>query len=253
MIGGLTGIGKTFLLMELAGAFMLGAAPFSIPSWTAKKARVLYIDKELGPYMFADRLKARFSAEELDNFGSNLLVMAKPKGMQLSNPEVMTWLRDYCAGEGIDVLMLDPISRFHYWDENAGGGAQVVEAIETIADGHVATIVTHHFRKPAQGRDAEHYDSLSQYNFRGSVGTKLVEDASFSLTLAMKDVQTAPFKRWKLSTRLEKTRNTGADLSDFNLLVNWNNDRRVTFEPKGGDHRIVTPIEGPKRPYRFPG
>lgn len=238
LIGGLSGIGKSFILMNLTRAFMNGSQPFNIPEWTAEKARVLYVDLELGKYMFGERLKEMFSKDELHEFGDGFRIISMPVGLSLSNPEAVQWLKSYCEINGIDVLMLDPISKMHYWGESADGGAQVSENLMRIGGEKTAIIVTHHFRKPATGRDAENYDPHSMYNFRGSVGTRLVEDASFVMTVDRHSIKKHPHEHWKLKARLDKLRHTGGIETDFDFNVNFDNDRRIVYDAR----RVPKPL-----------
>lgn len=245
VLGGLSGIGKSFIMMNMIQSFMDGSTPFSIPGWTAEKSRVLYVDMELGKYMFGDRLKEMFGVEKLEEYGTNFQVISQPIGLSLSNPEAVSWLGDYCDEQGIDVLFLDPISRMHYWGESSDSGQQVVESLARISREKTAIVTSHHFRKPATGRDAENYDAHSMYNFRGSVGTRLIEDASFVMTHDIHHIREADesrgiWRRWKLRTRMDKLRHTGNIIPEFDFLCNWENDRRVRFDDT---RRLVKPLE----------
>lgn len=245
VLGGLTGIGKTFMLLNFARAFMTAEAPLDMPGWTAQKCRVLYIDKELGDIMLGQRLKVLMSDVDREMVGDRFRCMSKPPGLSLSNPDWVRFLRDYVAGEGIDILILDPISRFHYWDENGSGGSQIVEALSEITQERVSTLISHHFKKRPEGQYRKDHDPLDHYNFKGTVGTRLIEDASFTMTFDhygyLKTARRDGYKAWAVKCRCSKARNTGDDPdADFVLHVNESNDRRVKF--KGFGQAKMTPL-----------
>lgn len=252
IIGGLTGIGKTFILLNMIKAFLTKTAPFGVPHWTAEKCRCLLVEMELGPIVAAERVRKIFTQDELEQYGDAFQIISKPRDLMLSSPEWVTWLADYCADQNIEVLMLDPIDSFHFWEDKEGG-KHVYKAIDKIADNKVATIISHHFRKPGTGRDKAAEDSNDPYSFAGAVGRQLIQDASFIMTMSVDQIWTQPHKYWTLKTRLGKTRNAGDPLIDFRLLVNKNDDRGVLYLPDGNKHewRPLTEEEK-KRAYSFP-
>lgn len=250
--GGLTGIGKTFVALNLIRAFTLAEAPFMIPEWSAEPCKVLYIDKELDRYMVGDRVKHIFTEAEEDRVKGKFQVLTETPSMSLSKQDWVNYLRDYCNNEGINVLILDPISRMHMWEENAHG-IYVVEALAEIAQSKTSIIVTHHFRKPPTGRDANDYESRNQYNFRGSVGTRLIEDASLVMTFEYKHPlppKHKDHKNWVMAVSLAKTRHGTTGDTDFDVAFNENEDNRVIAIPKRKVKPLVTTAT-PKKRFNF--
>ncbi len=231
VMGGLTGIGKTFMLLNLTRALVLGEAPFGCPTWFCAPVKVLYVDKELDPPTLGMRIKPIFQDVDPALVGDRFKIITKPAGVRLTEPRWVNFLRDYCKNEGIDVLVLDPISRLWY-DE--GQGALAVDTIGEICGARTSAVVTHHFRKPPTGKGADLYNSSDQYNFRGNLGTRLIEDANLSVTFEHKarlPKRSTYHKAWTMAMEIAKVRHEGLDEDVMELAFNANDDRRLLYVP----------------------
>ncbi len=227
VLAGLTGVGKTFLCLEMIRALVAAERPFGCPGLeVVKPLRVLYVEKELG-WGLNERLRKIFrdDAKALDR----LLCWSKPVNFYLSSPECLKWLSSYCDDNGIDVVVLDPLNKMHFHNENDPvAHLRIVDAFEQIQGGEKRAIIfAHHFKKPPRGREAKEYDTLDLYNIRG-VG---MDDVDFSLTVARRPGRlVAAWESWILDARFGKARHGGRpDSDDFMLYVNEHNDFRVHY------------------------
>lgn len=239
VLGGLTGIGKTFVVLNLVRSLVEGGYLFESPEWKCVPSKVLLIDKELDPWTLGERIGPIFQDLPRDLVQDNFKVISDPPSFYLSNQSCVEWLGDYCERESIDVLILDPINQMHFWGENdASEGLRLIEALRSIQRGKVSVVFTHHFKKPLQGRDAENYDPLSMYNFRGTA--RLIEDSSMVLTLDRQpgNLNNDGHESWALECLVAKLRHGGRPANpNFRLHVNESDDRRVLWQGNGKESR----------------
>lgn len=160
-----------------------GEVPFGLPNWEpCKPLKVLLIEKEIGPYMIGDRMASIFRGLPRECTTDRFKIMSRPPGFYLSLADTRNQLKGIVKEEAIDVLLLDPINKLHFFDENdARQGLQLIDAIEQIQGESIGVVYSHHYKKPPRGRDLENYDPLDLYNIRGMA--RHVEDADAVLTL----------------------------------------------------------------------
>jgi len=145
--------GKTILALSLALAVSLGRR---FLEWETTPGRVLYLLGEGGPQLLKERLEAM-----LGETPSPL-----PDGLTFSWPEngFRLWLDDpaaraalvrKCKEDRIDLLVVDPLVRFHTKDENSTGDmAELVGNLATLREeSGAAVLLVHHTRKPSLRSD----------------------------------------------------------------------------------------------------
>ena len=242
IFGGATKTVKTFLALNLIKALLLGTHPWGNKEWSCKpNNRVLFIEREVGPWGMGDRLRNIF--KDVDEATQEAFkIISMPLGLSLSSNDCVQWLKKLTQDLGTDVLVLDPVNKLHHWNENDSGDMlKLIDAIDTISDGKLATIYSHHFGKPMRGKEALDWDKLDHYNFRGS--SRFVDDADALLTVwRRKGKLMSTHDSWKLDARL--TLRHGPSPDDFLFYVNEHNDGGVEVRP-------FEPEERKKKPDKY--
>lgn len=236
LFGGQAKAGKTFVMLNLLRALVLGGEALGRPEWRCRPSRVLFIEKELGPYSLGERLRNIFAQDPPDALGPRFLCMSKPRGFSFSEPASVDWLRRIIKANEIDVLALDPISKLHAWNENDNSDmSRLIGVLEEVQDDRCAIIYSHHFGKPLRGRDAEDWDRLDPYNFRGS--SKLgYDDPDALMTFWRRPGRLlATHDSWALDARL--TLRHGEQPPDFLLHVNEQANGRVEWRGEPAPRR----------------
>ena len=137
IIGGTPKANKSFIALNMAlnmaagehifGAYYKSGTPV-LP--VAKPHRVLYIEMEIGEEGLKDRLKpllgSRKHLEDLD-----LFIKTRDTGMRMDTPEGRERIEYELAMVKPDVVILDPLSKFHVSNENS---AQEMGAIMRVGD-----------------------------------------------------------------------------------------------------------------------
>ena len=134
---------KTFLTQNLAISIASGQdfAGFKVPE--AKK--VMYLLAEGGYYPNRDRLK-----KMAPNIDANL-ILGHPTYLPINRPDYYDYLYELVKEDNPDVLILDPLIRFHDVDENSASQmSDVLGKIRTMmAELKVSVILVHHTGKVA--------------------------------------------------------------------------------------------------------
>lgn len=161
MVVGPGGVGKSFLLLQLAisvatGITMLGDAW----SQNQKPGKVLYLAGEDPVQIIWERLHnaanklPRFHGDIVTNLriastsgkaGGGYLLESTAEGIRHS--DLWQWLLDQATG--CRLIIIDPLRRFHALDENNSADATtIVKSLEEIAaKSGAAVIATHHTNK----------------------------------------------------------------------------------------------------------
>jgi len=175
LFGGEAKIGKSFIMLELARALATKTRPFGSHVFSVpEECRVLFIEQELGEYELKKRVKETFIKHKKHSFRKNVFALSKIPEMQLSVPDGVKLLVDAIDEVKPNIVMLDPISMFHGYDENNNSEiAELFRRIELIKKAYLSLdlsfVISHHFKKPPTYRNAnDSFDDLSAYNFSGS-------------------------------------------------------------------------------------
>ncbi len=258
LFGGHAKVGKSFLMLELARALATGAVPFGCPFLqTFGPCKVLLIEMELGEYGLQDRVKKIFAEEQPAVYGENMWYVTKVPSMQLDSDLGQQQLDAVLEKVQPNVLMLDPIGRFHSCDENRSDEIQeLLNFLEMLLQKYkhnqMSIIMSHHFgKKPGNMREAR--DPLDPYNFRGS--SKWFDNLDSLITVnRLKDLD-VPWRAWNLEARFETRQ--GEPPEDVLMSVNREADLRVRFEHSMGDKTPPMKKPGdnvaqmPKKQLRF--
>lgn len=247
LLGGATGIGKTFLALNIVRAFavkepLFGYGPWEVPA--AKKC--LFLESEVG-LTLQERLELIFAdvPEALKDFH----ILSQPIGFNLSYPDCLVWLKDVVKRLGIDILVLDPFSDLHLASEDSNTEvARLLGQLRVVQGDETSMIVVHHFGKEPKGPGASTWDPLALGNFRGA--SKLTDSFDTILTLDRRDaaLETGltdplgqPLEAWTLDASWEKVRHGRGPIKRFVLNVNEVGNGRVLFV----DDRVTASLETP--------
>jgi hypothetical protein len=237
LFGGQAKIGKTWLMLEIIRSLITGEPTFDHPKLTVHKPKkVLFIEQELGKYGLQDRTAPVFKSIPRDILHERLFYVSRDPSYNLTEPEAKRKLLYVLDKLEPDVLIMDPISKCHHYDENdATGMAKMFAFMDKMLLDHqergMSFVFSHHFGKPSDR------DPLSPYNFRGS--SKFPDDPDALIMVQEKDRLDTPHKAWNVKVRFV-TRH-GQGLSDALLSVNRDGDLRVRYET---DEDVGTKFEG---------
>lgn len=235
IFGGEAKIGKSFMMIEFARALTCRRAPFDYHQFhVPERARVLLVEQELGPITLKRRLHKVFDAVPRDEWADYLFYESKRPELSLDDPEGQQYFADMIAETKPNVLILDPISMMHAYDENSSTDiAKLFRTLEFFKqinpEQEMAVILSHHFKKPQLGKDgapASALDRLCPYQFAGSRKWKDTPDTI--CTMYRSKTLDVPWDAWEINTRWI-TRHESSP-PDMVLTVNaHNDDGRVRF------------------------
>ena len=137
IIGGQPKSNKTYIVLNMAINLAAGEPIFMAQYKSGapvmpvgKKHRVLYVEQEIGSEGLRDRLRPllgkRKHLEDLD-----LFIKTRDTGMRMDTPEGRERIEYELAMVKPDVVILDPLSKFHVSNENS---AQEMGAIMRVGD-----------------------------------------------------------------------------------------------------------------------
>ena len=233
MFGGEAKIGKSLVVLELARALSSGDRPFGYSRFEIPQAaRVLILDQELGAYGLQARAKKIFAGHPVECLTENLWWSSKHPEMKFDTPEGRAVIRGLVEDVRPNVLILDPISKFHSSDENSNTEIarlllNIDHLISDFREQELSVIIAHHFGKPS--RDPRWaWDKLDPYNFRGS--SNWYGDMDTLATMQrMPQMAGLKHEAWRIRTRWI-SRHGEAPVKELIFTVNQLNDLRVRFE-----------------------
>jgi hypothetical protein len=238
ILGGLTKVGKSYITLSIIRSMLLGEPLFGYSKWQVKAKRVLLLEKEVGRYGLKDRLTQVF-ADNMEALKDNFFIVSQPIGFTFSDPKACDELKAKVDDMGIDLIIIDPINRFHFWKENDNEAMTLlVERLQALQEEKIGVICTHHFSKPPKGLYATGLDPLNMHNFRGA--NKLIEDAS--CIFAVDRQKGSVGFGWKLHGRFIVRHGVG-EVDDFALHINEYNDGKCVYH---GSLETVEAIPPPK-------
>lgn len=233
MFGGEAKIGKSLLVLELARALSSADVPFGYPKFSVRDpARVLLLDQELGAYGLQARARKIFAGHPVECLAENLWWSSKHPEMKFDTPEGRGIIARLVDQVRPNVLILDPISKFHTSDENSNTEIarlllNIDHLISDYRDLDLSVIISHHFGKPS--RDPRWtFDRLDPYNFRGSSNWYGDMD-TLATMMRLPQMSGCSHEAWRIRTRWI-SRHGEAPVRELIFTVNQLNDLRVRFE-----------------------
>lgn len=231
ILGSTSKAGKSFVMLELARALALGVSPFGYTQLqVSEPAKVLLIEQELGEYGLQKRIKIIFEKEDPRVYGDNLWYVSKVPTLQLDSHEGRELLFDIVDKVKPNILMLDPIGRFHCYDENRSDQIQeLVSSLDYLnkcfSSDQMAIILSHHTGKPGTDPKTSR-DLLDPYSLRGS--SKFFDAPDTLIMMQKLERLDTKWKAWNIRMRIE----TRQDENPPDLLLTFNKeqDLRVRFK-----------------------
>lgn len=188
MFGGLPKIGKSLITHELQRALVTATRPFnSSYFWVPQEARVLLIEQEVGERTLKSRFGLSFARHKRHAYNDRAFYLSKDLDIDLKTELGRSKLLDHVMATRPNVLILDPIHKFHTYDESdITGVTALLKSLallrEAFKDNGLAIILSHHFKKPpTQTFSSGNYDPLDFNNFSGSRAWSADMDAIVAL------------------------------------------------------------------------
>ncbi len=194
------GTGKTFFGLQAAASLATGVSlePFK----PAKKRKVLYLCGEDSEEILHERLNAIYKympglEEKRADLSRNLCVeslvgkdrilLELDENRNPTTTETYAWLcRTIENLPGLEVLVIDPMSRFHRLSENDNGHANAwIAALEKLQVDYKLSIIFSHHESKAQVRNG----SLEESSGRGAAALR--DGVRGALSMAVMDKKTA--------------------------------------------------------------
>ena len=149
MLAGQFKSGKTILALQAALETARGGA---VLDFETGPGRVLLLSGEGGPQLLKERLEKMIS-DDMTGLDDLLLWWPTESRLDLAEPESLAALAEYCKGQKIDLLIIDPLIRFNSLDENSTleMGKFVRGLAELRQETGAAILLVHHTRKPNKG------------------------------------------------------------------------------------------------------
>lgn len=151
MLSGPSKAGKTFCLIQLAAAIATGGKWMGIK---CVKGRVLYIDFELDPASFTNRVARVARANEANTTEvMEALDVWNLRGHSRQLNELLPVIESKAAGNSYSAVILDPIYKINGGDENSAQDvSRFCNALDRLATSlNCSVIYCHHHSKGAQG------------------------------------------------------------------------------------------------------
>ncbi|HEY2101426.1 MAG TPA: AAA family ATPase [Pseudonocardia sp.] len=151
LLTGDEGFGKSELISQLACAVAGAVHPFT-GGVLDEDLRVAVVDCENSKMQSVrrySRIKAGINncrimdgAEPLD-WSKQLAIEFRPGGLNLMNPQDVSWLERYVSAATPDMLVIGPLYKLHREDENSSQALRAVTAtLDDIRDRHGCAIIT---------------------------------------------------------------------------------------------------------------
>lgn len=151
VVGGPSKYGKSALVLNMALKTCTGQPflNFNIP----EPKKVIYLQAEISEASMQDRLRKMLAGIDYGLMPERLYVL-NHKNWKLDRQRDIDFLNGLIERHGIDVLILDPLYKFHSGDENkVSDMARAFDRVDSLIQRHgISVVIVHHFGKPQEGR-----------------------------------------------------------------------------------------------------
>ena len=179
ILAGESEAGKSMLSMEISLHLAMGRQVFEGRLLVPKQRRILVLQVENPEPQVQQRLTRMLDGlgTSVDDLGDSIAFADPQTNYDLMQPECVANIAEIVRQCSADVIVADPLSSFHYLEEN--DNSRMRTALDNIT--HIsretgcAAIVIHHYGKPQQGRD-------DSYRLRGASSIKDWADSVISVT-----------------------------------------------------------------------
>lgn len=152
---------KSMLALNIAYDLAEGSDVLGI--WPVKQPlTVLVIEQEIGPYRLKDRLANIDKARRGSLAYQNLYVVSKNAEICLDSEEGLRQICTHIEQCHPDVLVLDPLRKFHSQDEDSSTDmVKVFRKLDALQEKYnLTTLIVHHAGKRSESRDATSPEAL---------------------------------------------------------------------------------------------
>jgi KaiC/GvpD/RAD55 family RecA-like ATPase len=240
LFGGEPKIGKTWVALEFTRALASGSPLFEQDDLEGEKARVLYIDQELGPEALKDRILKTFDGEEEALQHIHYLTQRETV-IDLSETQSRDEIYSVIDQVRPNVVVFDPMEKMHSVDENdATQMGKMFKWFDHLRhdfyEDLLTVVMVHHYRKPPS--DKTGWDPLTPHNFRGTGRWFNAPDAIVTFSRGT-NISGVEHEAWHMQARytLRKSESPG----DVNMTFNERQDWRVLFKGKTDAAPVIAP------------
>lgn len=186
LIGAATGVGKSWVALHIAQCFVTGEPLFNahyhkhgqegLPKFpVAKLNKIIYIDYELSHATRKERLQPNLPSN------SGLYFPTTPTQFGLDTERIVR-LSNLVKLERPDLLIIDPLSSAHMYEENSNQIKHALNRVDDIRSNGCAVILVHHASsKPLRDRESKAVPRLPIEMFRGH--SSIVDWADLAISL----------------------------------------------------------------------
>ena len=254
VIGGPSGIGKSFVSLSVIRALTLGQPVFGDDLFEVpRQTRVLYMDQEVAPQGLQERVRNSFTPEESRKTADFFYAVSGNPDINFGTREGFDLIMENVETVRPDVLILDPIANLHPYEENSNSEiGQLFNQINKIKSAGIewgiSVLLVHHTKKPTDGSDP-----LSAKQLRGASVFEAVMDSI--LMMEFGKYLTTEQEAWTLRCRFDKVRH-GRKPPEFWLTINEHGNFRAELTRwagssfAGGMPQMKVPV--PSNPFAPP-
>ncbi len=239
--------GKSFMMLELGRALACADVPFDSPQLVCPRAcKVLLCEQELGEAGLKERTDKIYTYEEIKRqsfMADNFMYISKQPDLKIDTEKGLRLLYDICSSVRPDVLMLDPLGRFHNIDENDNQKvSQLWSEIDKLQKAFpgMSLITSMHMSKPPDARSG--MDPLDPYRIRGA--SKHFDNVDGVITTMRTHNLSTKHKSWSVTARF--TLRHGESPDDQIFHFNERNDSKVRYYKTVGSEGPVTLLKRPE-------
>ncbi|MBW2057761.1 MAG: AAA family ATPase [Deltaproteobacteria bacterium] len=151
VVGGVSKLGKSLFAVNM-GLCIATGTPFLLQFNVPKRRRVVYLQGEISLASLQDRLRKMKNGGPWPEQG--WFWQITKKGLRLNLDRDLAALSETLGRVSPEVLILDPLYKFHSLDENkAGDMTRLFSNLDRlIVDHNLALVIVHHHGKPVDGR-----------------------------------------------------------------------------------------------------
>lgn len=175
---GHSGVGKTFLIVQLMSALSTGHTFNGLPT---RSCRVGLVELEM-PWA---SIQKRVASLHSGDFEQMAFLCSPPGALHVREAEARDNLAEFCRRFALDVLILDPFNRLHDDDENSGSDmGHVLEGLHELRrQTGVAILALHHIRKMPSGAPTTGAPSRTSALDAGRGSSRLTNDPATVMAL----------------------------------------------------------------------
>jgi archaellum biogenesis ATPase FlaH len=152
MVGGISKLGKSIFVLNMAIQMAI-AKPFLLQFNIPKPQKVIYLQAEISAHSMQDRLKKMLAVTD-STPEKKMLYIVNQKGLKFDKEDDLAKVSDLIQECEANVLIVDPLYKFHSGDENAVKDmTRFFDGLDwIITQNNISIVVVHHFGKPQQGK-----------------------------------------------------------------------------------------------------